>query len=99
MASTGAGLGGRRRSSEEGGSGSGKKARRCPTSLELEIFHDPNLRAYNGWENEPEPWTAATAQKYVGFPHFDRLWPERCHEQHCKAKGVRYNNIEDLEVK
>lgn len=102
MASTGGGSSGRRRASTDGGGGSsggsGKKQRR-PANLELEIFHDPNLLAYNGWETEPEPWTASTAQAYVGFPHFDRLWPERCHEQHCKAKGARYNNIEDVDVK
>ena len=98
MASPSGSSGGRRRSSGNDGGGSVKKPRRA-ANLELEIFQNPNLLAYPGWENEPEPWTCATAQIYVGFPHIDRLWPERCHEQHCKAKGARYNNIENVETK
>ena len=37
--------------------------------------------------------------KYVGFPHFDWLWLRSCHERHCKAKGVSYAQIPDMETK
>ena len=37
--------------------------------------------------------------KYVGFPHFDRLWSKSFHEQHCKSKDAKYNQIQDLEIK
>ena len=37
--------------------------------------------------------------KYVGFPHFDRLWPPTSHEQHCKSKDEKYLRLEDVEVK
>ncbi len=57
MASTGRSSGGRRRTSTEGRGGfestAGKKARR-PTSLGLEIFKNPNLLAYDCWENKLE---------------------------------------------
>ena len=50
----------------------GKK--KCKVAdLELEIFHNPYLRAYTGWEQQPQPWSIATAMKYVGFFHFDCL--------------------------
>jgi len=41
----------------------------------------------------------ATAMECVGFPHFDRMWPEWCHETHCKLWDTRYSYIEDLEIK
>ena len=37
--------------------------------------------------------------KYVGFPHFDRLWPPTSHEQHCKSRDAKYLHLEDVEVK
>ena len=42
-------------------------------NLELDVFHNPKLHAYPGWEQQPQPWSVATAMKYVGFPHFDCL--------------------------
>ena len=80
------------------GGSAGKRARK-EVDLELEIFHNPTLRAYPGWENEPQPWSAATAMEYVGFSHFDRLWPESSHVQHCKSRDAKYGQIQDLEVK
>ena len=67
--------------------------------MELDIFADATKMAYDGWESVPEPWNAATAMQFVGFPHFDRLWPESSHASHCKSKGARYATIEDVEVK
>ena len=37
--------------------------------------------------------------KYVGFPHFDRLWPPTSYEQHCKSRDAKYLHLEDVEVK
>ena len=37
--------------------------------------------------------------KYIGFPHFDRLWPPTSHEQHCKSKDAKYLHLEGVEVK
>ena len=37
--------------------------------------------------------------KYVGFPHFDCLWPPSSYEQHCKSKNAKYLHLEDVEVK
>ena len=48
------------------GNGGKKKCRMV--ELELEIFHNPELRAYPGWKQQPQPWSTATALKYVGFP-------------------------------
>ena len=62
-------------------------------------FPQPELLAYPGWEQQPPPWSVATAMKYVGFPHFDRLWPPTSHEQHCKSRDAKYLHLEDMEVK
>jgi hypothetical protein len=37
--------------------------------------------------------------QYVGFPHFDRLWPRPCHERHCKAVSASYMQLEDVDAK
>ena len=68
-------------------------------TMELDVFHNPELLAYPGWEQQPSPWSVATAMKYVGFPHFDRLWPPTSHEQHCKSRDAKYLHLEDVEVK
>ena len=67
--------------------------------LELDVFYNPTLKAYAGWENAPQPWSAETAMKYVNFTHFDRLWSKSSHVAHCKAKDAKYSHIEDLKVK
>ena len=82
---------------DEDGDG-GKKKRRV-ADLELDVFHNPELLVYPGWEQQPQPWSVAMAMKYVGFPHFDRLWPPTSHEQHCKSKDAKYLHLEDVEVK
>ena len=79
--------------------GAPRKKARIEVDLELDIFYNPALRGYAGWENVPQPWTAETAMKFVNFAHFDRLWPESSHVAHCKAKDAKYSHIEDLEVK
>ena len=79
--------------------GAPRKKARTEVDLELDIFYNPALRAYAGWENVPQPWTAETAMKFVNFTHFDRLWLESSHAVHCKAKDAKYSHIEDLEVK
>ena len=66
----------------------GGKRKRRVADLELDVFHSPKLLAYLGWEQQPQPWSVATAMKYVGFPHFDRLWPPTSYEQHCKSKDA-----------
>ena len=65
-----------------------------PAKCEWEIYHNPTARAYQGWENEPQPWSASVAMKYVSFPHFNRLWPESSHKHHCKSKDAKYNQIQ-----
>ena len=81
------------------GDGDGGKKKRSQADLELDIFHNLKLFVYPGWEQQPQPWSVATAMKYVGFPHFDRLWPPTSHEQHCKSKDAKYLHFEDVEVK
>ena len=76
-----------------------RKKARTKVDLELDVFYNLALRAYAGWENVPQPWSAETAMKYVNFAHFDHLWPESSHVAHCKAKDAKYNHIEDMEVK
>ena len=82
---------------DEDGDG-GKKKHRV-ADLELNIFYNPELLAYPGWEQQPQPWSVAMAMKYVGFPYFDRLWPPTSHEQHCKSRDAKYLHLEDVEVK
>ena len=79
--------------------GAPRKKADTKVNLELDVFYNPALRAYAGWENVPQPWLAQTAMKDVNFVHFDRLWPESTHVAHCKAKDAKYSHIEDLEVK
>ena len=76
----------------------GKKKRRV-VDMELDVFHNPELLEYPGWEQQPPPWSVATTMKYVGFPHFDRLWPPTSHEQHYKLTDAKYLHLEDVEVK
>ena len=80
-------------------SGAPRKKARTKVELELDVFYNPTLRAYVGWDNVPQPWSAEIAMKYVNFAHFDRLWLESSHAAHCKAKDAKYSHIEDLEVK
>ena len=76
--------------------GGAPKKKACKEAdLELDVFNNPILRAYAGWENVPQPWLA----EYVSFAHFDRLWPESSHAAHCKTRDAKYSHIEDLEVK
>ena len=79
--------------------GAPRKKARMEVDFELDVFYNPTLRAYAGWKNVPQPWSAETTMKYVNFAHFDRLWLESSHVAHCKAKDAKYSNIEDLEVK
>ena len=76
-----------------------RKKARTELDLELDVFYNPVLRAYAGWENVPQPLLAETAIKYVIFAHFNHLWPKSSHVAHCKAKDAKYSHIEDLEVK
>ena len=76
-----------------------RKKVRNPAKCKWEIYHNLMARVYPGWENEPQPWSATVAMKYVNFPHFDRLLPESSHEHHCKSKDAKYNQIQDLETK
>ena len=76
-----------------------RKKARTEVDLELDVFYNPALRAYAGWDNVPQPWLVEIAMKYVNFAHFDRLWPESSHVAYCKAKDAKYSHIEDLEVK
>ena len=79
--------------------GASKRIAHKEVDLELDVFDNPTLRAYAGWENVPQPWSAETTMEYVSFTHFDCLWPESSHVAHCKAKDAKYSHIEDLEVK
>ena len=53
--------------------GAPRKEAHIEVDLELDVFYNPALRAYAGWENVLQPWSAETAMKYVNFSHFDRL--------------------------
>ena len=55
--------------------GAPRKKTRLEAELELDVFYNPALRAYAGWENVPQPWSVETSMKYVNFAHFDCLWP------------------------
>ena len=96
----GRGTSNRRRATHAAGDddGDGGKKKHRVVELQLEIFHNPKLRAYPGWEQQPQPWLVATAMKYVGFPHFNRLCPLNLHEQHYKSKDAKYLHLEDVEV-
>ena len=79
--------------------GAPRKKACMEVDLELDVFYNRALRAYAGWENVPQPWSAETTMNYVNFAHIDRLMPESSHVTHCKAKDAKYSHIEDLEVK
>ena len=53
--------------------GAPRKKACTEVDLELDVFYNPALRAYVGWENIPKPWTAETAMKYINFAHLNRL--------------------------
>ena len=71
---------------DEDGDG-GKKKRRV-VDMELDEFHNPELLAYPGWEQQPPPWSVATAMKYVGFPHFD-LFGHPLHTNSIANRGMQ----------
>ena len=85
--------------SASGGSGGHKSHLRKAAALEWDVYDDNTQKARAGWETVPQPWSAKTAMQYVGFPHFDRLWPRPCHERHCKAISASYIQLEDVEAK
>ena len=82
-----------------GGSREAKKYHRKFAELEWDIYDDHIQKARTGWERVPQPWSANIAMQYVGFPHFDRLWPRPCHEIHCRAISANYNRLQDVETK
>ena len=63
--------------------GAPRKKARTEVELELDVFYNLALRAYAGWENVPQPWSAETTMEYVSLAHFDCLWPESSHAAHC----------------
>jgi hypothetical protein len=81
------------------GSGGHKSHGRKAAGLEWDVYNDNIQKARAGWETVPQPWSAKTAMQYVGFPHFDRLWPRSCHEKHCKAISASYMQLEDVDAK
>jgi len=82
-----------------GDAGGHKSHPRRPAGLEWDVYDDHTQKARVGWENEPQPWSVKTAMQYVGFCHFDRLWPRACHERNCKAVSASYEQLEDVDVK
>jgi hypothetical protein len=93
------GDGGRRRQNVPSvEAGSSKKSKKVK-DLELDIYRNRDLLAYDGWEDLPEPWTCQQAYDYIGFAHLDRLYPEGSHEEHCRLNQLTYNNIIDVEIK
>ena len=76
-----------------------RKKARTEVDLELDVFYNPTLRPYAGWENVLQPWLAEIAMKYVNFAHFDPLWPKSSYVAHCNAKNAKYSHIEDLKIK
>jgi hypothetical protein len=81
------------------GSGGHKSHGRKAAGLEWDVYNDNTQKARAGWETVPQPWSAKTAMQYVGFSHFDRLWPRSCYEKHCKAVSVSYMQLEDVDAK
>ena len=65
-----------------GGSRKHKKHGRKAAGLEWDVYDDDIQKARTGWENVQLLWSAKTAMQYVGFLHFDRLWPRPCIERH-----------------
>ena len=81
------------------GSGEHKLHRRKAVGLEWDVYDDNTQKAKTCWKNVAQPWSAGTAMEYVGFPHFDRLWPRHCYERNCKAVSASYVQLEDVEAK
>jgi hypothetical protein len=81
------------------GSGGHKSHGRKAAGLEWDVYNDNTQKAKAGWETVPQPWSAKTAMQYVGFPHFDRLWPRSCHEKLYKAISANYMQLEDVDAK
>jgi hypothetical protein len=73
-----------------GGSGGHKSHGRKATGLEWDGYDDNTQKARAGWEN---------TMQYVGFPHFDQLWPRPCYERHYKGINTSYMKLEDMEAK
>ena len=81
------------------GSGEHKKYGCKAAKLEWDVYDDDTQKTKPGWENVPQPWSAKTAMQYVGFPHFDRLWPRPCQKRHCKSISASYIQLADVETK
>jgi hypothetical protein len=75
-----------------------KSTRKC-CELEWDVYDDHTQKARTGWAMVQQPWSAKIAMQFVGFPHFDRLWPRHCHERHCRVLSVNYHQLEDVEIK
>ena len=80
------------------GAGSSKKSKKA-ADLELEIYRDPDLLAYGGWEGLSEPWTCQQAYEHISFAHLDRWYTPEVHEDHCRTKQLTYANITSIEIK
>ena len=82
-----------------GGSREPKKPTRKYSELEWDVYDDHTQKAWTCWAMVQQPWSAEIAMQFVGFPHFDRLWPRHCHERHCRALNANYYQLEDVEIK
>ena len=53
-----------------------KKKRGNQTDIDWDVFHARDILAFEGWEDEHEPWNMRTAKTYVSWSHICRHWDE-----------------------
>ena len=85
-----------------GGSGDARGLKsnpRKPVGLEWEVYIDRTQKTRIDWDNDPQPWSAKTAMQYVGFSHFNWLWPRACHERRCRVVSTSYEQLENVQAK
>ena len=82
------------RNMASGGPREPKKPTRKCYGLEWDVYNDHTQKAWTGWESVQQPWSAEIVLQFVGFPHFDRLWPRPCYERHCRALSANDYQLE-----
>jgi len=65
------------------------------TKKRLHILFDPKQLAFHGWENEEQPWTKRTCEKYIAWCHIDKVFPHSVHKKHCKFQVANLHYCKD----
>lgn len=74
------------------------RVRNCKASKKrLHILLDPDKHAFDGWENQPQPWTKKTCERYIDWCHIDKIFPHSVHRKHCKRKVANLHFCKDPE--